>query len=310
MRIRQILDHSYEQFMQKELEERREYDALCIKHLNDVDLEVCDYIIRYMPLLPMNVDKINFGSVITVHDMVEIGLKELKRIDDSVSLEAKKITCSTPIEKIKTEHVVDMATAVSYEMTENGVLEDSGEVSKFVIPANLYEISGYLFGHEQLHALKDINYREYQNLKISGEVIPIFYELMIYSPEEVIKKEVLKVRISNIFDNALEYELFNDAFRANKLNEIILGEDKETIRKSLVYEYTRTKVGCYLNSFYYALILYSMYKETPQKILDLVSKVLKHEITTLEMLEQLGIYGDIRGEAFEREAKGLKKLLK
>ena len=57
-------------------------------------------------------------------------------------------------------------------------------------------------------------------------------------------------------------------------------------------------------------MLYSMYKETPKKILDIVSRVLKHEITTLEMLEQLGLYRDIRGSIFEKELGKFRKLVK
>lgn len=65
-----------------------------------------------------------------------------------------------------------------------------------------------------------------------------------------------------------------------------------------------------MNSFYYVVILYSMYKETPKKILDLVSRVLKQEITTLDMLNCLGIYGDIKGGTFEKELDHIRKLLK
>lgn len=310
MRIQQLLGSEYGQFMKEQLAQRKINDAFGIKYLDMIDFEVCNYVISHMSMLPTDIDKINLGKKINAYDLLEIGLRELEKMGNCVSSEAEKIMFITPIGKIETDDKFQMSTAISYEITDDGVLEGSGEVSKFVVPDNLYEISGCFFGHEQLHALKDTNYREYVNQRTLGEVIPIFYEFMIYSPNEMIKKEVLKVRINNIFDNSLEYEIFFDAFRGNKLNEIILGEDIETIIKSKVYEYCVTKMGCYLNSFYYALILYNMYKETPQKILDLVSKVLKHEMTTLEMLEQLGIYGDIKGEVFEKELRNVKKLVR
>lgn len=308
MKIQNLLDSRYEQFMVEQLNERKIHDAFGLRHLDDVDLEVCYYVINH--LLPMNVDEINLGKKIDIYEMIDIALNQLDKIGGSVSLDAEKITYAKSFVKFDTDDCLQLTTSISYEITDDGVLENSGQVSYFLVPDNLYEISGYFFGHEQLHALKEIDYREYINQRTLGEVIPIFYEFMIYSPEEDMCKEILKVRIRSIFDNALEYKLFNDAFRANKLNEIILGEDKETIRKSKVYEYARTKMGCYLNSFYYALILYNMYKETPERVLGLVSRVLKHEITTLNMLEQLGIYGDIRGEIFEKELRNTKKLIR
>lgn len=308
MRIQKLLDSEYEQFMNEQLAERKIHDIFGLKHLDDVDLEVCYYVINH--LLPMDVDKINLGKKIDVYEMIDISLNELDKMGESVSLDAEKITYAKPLVKVDTDDSLQLTTSISYEVNDDGVVENSGEVSYFFIPENLYEISGYFFGHEQLHALKDVNYQEYINQRTLGEVIPIFYELMIYSPEKMIKKEVLKVRIKSVFDNALEYNLFNDAFRENKLNEIILGEDKETIRKSKVYEYARTKMGCYLNSFYYALILYNMYKINPEKILNLVAKVLKHEMTTLEILNYLGVYGDIRGEVFEKELRNVKKLVR
>ena len=52
-----------------------------------------------------------------------------------------------------------------------------------------------------------------------------------------------------------------------------------------------------------------MYKENPDKILCLVLKVLNHEMTTLDMLNDLGIYGNIQGEVFEKELGKIRKLV-
>ena len=112
------------------------------------------------------------------------------------------------------------------------------------------------------------------------------------------------------FDNSLEYSVLDDAVKKNNLTRSSFIEDDDYNIKKVVYEYARTKIGCYLNSFYYALILYHMYKETPNKIMNLVYKVLMNEMTTLELLQQLGIYGDIRGEVFEKELRNVKKLVR
>jgi hypothetical protein len=38
--------------------------------------------------------------------------------------------------------------------------------------------------------------------------------------------------------------------------------------------------------------------------------VLNKEMTTFQLLSYLGIYGDIRGEVFEKEISNIKKLVK
>ena len=86
--------------------------------------------------------------------------------------------------------------------------------------------------------------------------------------------------------------------------------DEEEYYMRSVYEYIRSYIGRYLNSFYYAIILYNMYKENPKKILGYVSKVLNHELTTYDMLIDLNIYGDIKGEVFENEINSIKRSLK
>lgn len=45
-------------------------------------------------------------------------------------------------------------------------------------------------------------------------------------------------------------------------------------------------------------------------ILNLVKKVLNHELTTIEMLRLLNIYNDIKGEVFESELDLVRKLIK
>ena len=113
------------------------------------------------------------------------------------------------------------------------------------------------------------------------------------------RRENIKARLYNLNNDRNVFITSNNFF-----------DITDDINDKLLFEHIRSKVGCYLNSFYYAIILYSMYKVSPKKILNLVSKVLKHEITTLEMLEKLNLYGDIRGSVFEKELNGIKKVLK
>ena len=129
---------------------------------------------------------------------------------------------------------------------------------------------------------------------------------MIYNPNELLKKELLKFRMFWLLENRKDYLLLGYLYLEEWLNEFVGENDCQCD----VYKFMISKIGCYLNSFYYAVMLYNMYKETPKKILDLVSKVLKHEITTMEMLEMLDVYGDIRGSIFEKELNCIKRVLK
>lgn len=308
MMVEKMLGDQYELFMAENLREKRISDRYGRRYLSDTDISICDYLVDNLSYV--DVKKINPGKCINRFDLIDICLKDIEKLGNDIYSEIQKNLFVIPIELIDTGDILQLSTGVSFELSGDKVKEDSGLVTKFLVPAKLHEIAAYFFGHEQLHAMKDINYNEYKDLKVLGEVIPIFYEFMIYSPEELIKKEVIKERIKYVFDNALEYSIFRNEIKENEFYGAVIERDEEYRRKKIVYEYLRTKVGSYLNSFYYALILYNLYKETPQKILDLVSKVLKHEITTMEMLTSLGIYGDIKGELFEKEFQNVKKLIR
>ena len=45
----------------------------------------------------------------------------------------------------------------------------------------------------------------------------------------------------------------------------------------------------YLNSFYYSLLLYRLYKYNPKYVLDNVKKVLLKEKSTYELIDELGL---------------------
>ena len=81
-------------------------------------------------------------------------------------------------------------------------------------------------------------------------------------------------------------------------------EDKD------LYKVIATRSGQYLNSYYYASILFNMYKSDPQMMLAYVNKVLKHEITTRELLETLGIFHQDKNSIFDTEFEKVKMCVK
>lgn len=291
-----------EQLLNLERESKKQMDKMNVNYLSREDFFICEYVLDQ--LVNIDIDKINYGNSISIDELIRRSLDEIKVFG---------INIDNNMFKTKIEYVNDeksqFGTAVSYGFDNNDlVVPYSGIITKYIVPNELYELSSYHLAHEHIHALKETNYNEYKNCITLGEVIPLFYELMIYNPDEILKKELLKFRMFWILNNKKDYLLLDYLYLDEWLNEFVCETDNEC--KCDVYEFMISKIGCYLNSFYYAVILYNMYKDNPKKILELVSRVLKQEITTLEMLNILDIYGDINGCVFEKELDVIRKVLK
>lgn len=77
-----------------------------------------------------------------------------------------------------------------------------------------------------------------------------------------------------------------------------------------LYKVIQSRSGEYLNSFYYALVLFNMYKDNPKMILELVRKVLNKEMSTLDLLVNLGLYHKNSDYIFNEELGKIRKVLK
>jgi len=284
-------------------------DALKMYYLSDSDMEVCSYVSSKLPYI--NFDSIVSGNKISLDLLMEFSVNEMSVFGKDIYLILSDLISDISV-RCDTTRIDDFTTFVGYDVLADGnVIQDSGKAYEYVIPSQLYELSIYLLCHEHVHSLKDTNYTEYQSGMILGEVLPIFYELLIYTPRDILKKELIKIRMNNMIRAKKEYLEFDFyARRSSKYDNMFESKCGIVSDETKIYEFVRSRLGCYLNSFYYAVILYKMYKETPKKILDLVTKVLKHEMTTLQMLESLGLYGDIRGEIFEKEMKNIRRFIK
>ena len=94
-----------------------------------------------------------------------------------------------------------------------------------------------------------------------------------------------------------DYKMATDNMARNK-------NDKD------LYEVLQGVSGQYLSSFYYSLILFNIYRSDPALVLQAVRKVLNHEMTTLEMLNSLGIYQENNDKIVDREFKIIRKSLR
>lgn len=282
-------------------------DRVTMLYLEDIDLDVCRYVTSQ--LTNIDIGNINYGKEISFQDVVFGSLDEMLIFrDEELFRKLFKLVDTTAIH-MGTKVDNQFSAGVYYDLNKDGSVDiHSGRITRFSLPKTLNELSIYNFGHELIHALKETNYMEYVYAKSLGEVIPIFFEFMIYNPEQVLKKEFIKFRMSSLMSNKLDYVEIDNVYRRNWMMAVVFNDD-EIYKRASLYDYIRSKIGCYLNSFYYAFILYKMYKENPDKILCLVLKVLNHEMTTLDMLNDLGIYGNIQGEVFEKELGKIRKLV-
>ena len=145
---------------------------------------------------------------------------------------------------------------------------NSGENRQMVpavsLPRKLDRASYAFFGHELHHCIKDLNLNERRIRDRVSEVIPMFYEMLCsdFEMNENVSKEIKKRRLILL-----------------KLDKDSGCEDARQIQ--------------YFNSFYYALALYNMYRDDENKILilRLISRVLKGEINSLDLLYMLDLYG-------------------
>ena len=289
---------TFEEIARTYVNEVRGSQIMGLKYLDDIDIDICKYVLKRIPA-DIDISNMYVGNSISLDELICRSLDEIKIFGDEFNLRIKDLLSKIIINRYE-DDLFYFSTYVVYSLNDDDSIDlNSGRVDSYSIPCDLFELSLFDFVHEHIHSLKETNYYEYINSFVLGETISLFYELISFNLDNILRREIIMTRLYNLNNDKNVFITSNCFF--DMANDI---DDK------LLFEHIRSKVGCYLNSFYYAVILYNMYKETPKKILDLVSRVLKHEITTLQMLEMLNLYGDIRGSVFEKELDGIKKVLK
>lgn len=192
----------------------------------------------------------------------------------------------------------EFTCAISYSKGLDGKLNPgTGVVDHYKVPVFFSPISSICLAHEHIHALKETNYKEYKYSQVLGDVLPILYELIITKDDIKLRKDLIIVWFNLISEYKIVYNRAKD-MASKHFN------DKDLFKIQL------TQVGQYLNSFYYALILYNKYESNPDMIISLMEMVLRGELITIEMLNLLNLYpkGDI--DTFGLEFDNMKKVLK
>lgn len=189
-------------------------------------------------------------------------------------------------------HITYSVDDETYEVDKS-----SGTVNHYKIPKNPDIMAPLHMGHEHIHALKETNYDEYIDGQIFGDVIPMLYEFIVADTYPELKREVYRFRLYSLKEDYKHYE--------NAISQM----KKSKIDKDL-YKIIATRSGQYLNSYYYATLLFNMYKCDSKKILELVNKVLNHELTTRDMLDSLGLLHQDKNSLFDSVFEDIIKCVK
>ena len=170
---------------------------------------------------------------------------------------------------------------------------NGGFIDHFKITEHVYEEDRIFLGHELVHVNKELNLDEYRLFLTYSDVIPMLYEFVVMRDKAY---EVINNRFALL---KTETKRYNDVTKHMKS-----GKDKD------LYKVLQSRAGQYLNSFYYAVVLYKMYKNDSKMILDYMKRVMKCEMTTLDMLKDLGIHLVDNHEYYNEQMQEFKSIIR
>ncbi len=281
---------------EENLRVKKLFDVLGIKYISSLDRKIIDYVSRQLKTFDTGA-YVCFGSI-KLNDAINDSLEHLKLIGDDTYRNAAAFVSTTQFVSVFPIRN-DYSCFVSY-CDENGTMKvdkNSGKVIHYKVPVQPDIMASFHLGHEHIHALKETNYEEYIDSQVLGDVIPIFYELLMAEEYPALKTTIYKYRLLSLKEDMKHYDNAISKMKKSK-------NDKD------IYKVVATRSGQSLNSFYYATLLFNMYKSNPKDILELVSKVLRHEITTREMLDSLGLLHKENNQVYDSEFELMKKYVK
>lgn len=262
-----------------------------------------------------NSDKVLVKDVIEKLGSINVTKKEQQSTDIDINYLSRIFNLSLADISIFgydiTERVEDIIRQISIKMATDGswqneILFPSENLStldydcapgSIIYPSKTNICDEVFLGHEEVHLLKDTNPREFLLCYTLIEVLPIFYELLMVEDIDYLSKDILAWRLTQLKESGKEI------VRLATLKGIAPQSEKKYIEMAIMERCV------YHLSFYYALILFNMYQTNPNKILYLVRCVLMHEMTTLELLKELGIYNERKSKHFNEGLEKIKTII-
>ena len=249
-------------------------------------------IIEFMQAEIDPIDNMDIRNGYYMRDLIDFKDYELKALNrvslketfikslDTFKLYKDKSLAEEIFEKKKHFDYVPLGVIPFHFNTQMFVGEHNQVCPTIIFPNVLDEASYAFFGHEFHHCIKDVYIDERGIRDRVSEVIPMFYEMICSDSEsnEEVSKEIKKRRLA-----LLQLDKDSECEDARQLQ--------------------------YFNSFYYALALYNIYRKDENKVLvlRLISRVLKGEINSLDLLEMLDIYGMDLDNKVSRELEMMKE---
>ena len=278
---------------QRMVSEKRAVDIFDMPYLDHRDKKVVQYVIRSLK---------GTGAKLVEGEKVEFNPLVLKALDSfgevfgaEVASRTKSKLYGLPIQPvIPFAHGFAANITYSIDLETKKVNEHSGAVNHFKSPHYVTSEDEIFLGHEFIHMNKELNLEEYKLLMTFCDVIPMLYEFITMGEYS---KEVLNTRLSLLSDEIHAYEFASQKIRTS-------GKEKD------LYKVVQSRAGQYLNSFYYATILYQMYKNDPKMILDYMKRVINCEMTTLDMLKDLGIYLVDNNEMYDEQVNEFRAFIR
>lgn len=274
---------------------KKVFELLGIKYIDYRDKKIINYVSKMLNTVNTGAD-ISVGTI-DYNTAIAGSLENLKVLGMEPYIKVSSFISTIPFLPI---HPVSYGYSchISYDLIDETLEVDksSGTVVNYKVPQKPDIMAPLHIGHEHIHVLKETNYEEYIDSQILGDVIPMFYELLMCDKYEDMKKLIMSFRLFSLKEDKKHYD--------NAINQMKKRELKD------LYKVIATRSGQYLNSFYYSLLLYNLYKNDPKRVLELVNRVLNHEMTTRKMLEELGILYSSNTQVFEEELRIIKKVLK
>ena len=156
------------------------------------------------------------------------------------------------------------------------------KAKKLFMPLFPNEQSPIYIAHEIHHILKDTNKEEYKGKLKYADVLPLLFECLV--GEE--KREIITNRI----------------YMLNSRKEVIENHIKNK-NKNPLQDLLDSNLSQYYLSFYYAILLLERYHKQPERMLEKVSSVLRHESTTEQLLQDENLIHTNQNELVKEKMK-------
>lgn len=276
--------------------QKRIIDLLGFNYIDYKDKRVINYVAKALRGIDTGA-YVCFGTV-TYPEAIAGSLENLKVLGLETYNQASKFVSTIPlklINPVSNGYVCNITYSLDDSTKE--VDASSGKVDHYKVPKNPDIMASFHLGHEHIHALKETNYSEYVDGFVIGDVITMLYEFIMADTYPEMKSEIYRFRLSSLKEDYKHYENAVAQMKKSKA-------DKD------LYKIIATRSGQYLNSYYYASILFNMYKSSPLLVLDAVNSVLRHEMTTRDMLKLMGLFQQDKDSIFDTEFEEVKKVVK